>query len=63
MLLCDALCSLTLNGKWQRPKGLLYTLAKKHYGFLHKHKTHPLYLYGVIVHITQRQIYLEEVQQ
>lgn len=46
-LLCDAVCILPLSGKWLRPRGLLYTLAKKQYGFLQEHKTYPFYSYGV----------------
>ncbi|XP_075228890.1 deubiquitinating protein VCPIP1-like isoform X2 [Lycorma delicatula] len=46
-LTCDAINILPLSGDWLRPKGLLYNLAKKEYGFLQENKLYPFHSYGV----------------
>ncbi|RZF48111.1 hypothetical protein LSTR_LSTR002177 [Laodelphax striatellus] len=46
-LICDAVNVLPMSGEWLRPRGLLYTLAKKDYGFLEENKLYPFYAYGV----------------
>lgn len=44
-LICDAVNILPLSGEWLRPKGLLYNLAKKEYGFLQENKLYPFHNY------------------
>ncbi|XP_039287040.1 deubiquitinating protein VCPIP1-like [Nilaparvata lugens] len=46
-LICDAVNILPMSGDWLRPRGLLYMLAKKEYGFLEENRLYPFYSYGV----------------
>lgn len=48
-LTCDAINILPLSGDWLRPKGLLYNLAKKEYGFLQENKLYPFHSYVSIL--------------
>lgn len=44
-LVCDAINILPLSDDWLRPRGFLYSLAKKQYGFLQEDKKYPFTSY------------------
>lgn len=44
-LVCDAVNILPLSDDWLRPRGFLYSLAKKQYGFLQEDKKYPFTSY------------------
>uniref|UniRef100_A0A1B6F1W1 OTU domain-containing protein n=1 Tax=Cuerna arida TaxID=1464854 RepID=A0A1B6F1W1_9HEMI len=46
-LVCDAINILPLSEEWLRPRGFLYTLAKRQYGFLQEDRKYPFVAYGV----------------
>lgn len=44
-LVCDAINILPLSDDWLRPRGFLYALAKRQYGFLQEDRKYPFTTY------------------
>lgn len=44
-LVCDAINILPLSDDWLRPRGFLYAMAKKQYGFLQEDRKYPFTAY------------------